>query len=89
MKTVEEILRPFIAQPYIETEGHFAVNNHNATSNTLKIAGLNQDYIIRAIKTCNPELLKEENSALLGEVIARLEQEMQPSVCKYENLKNL
>lgn len=89
MKTVEEILRPFIAQPYMAMEGHFAVNNHNATINTLKIAGLNKDYVIRAIKTCNPELLKEENAALLGEVVARLEQEMQPSTCKYENLKTL
>lgn len=89
MKTVDEILKPFTAQPYMAVEGHFAVNNHNASINTLKIAGLNEAYVIRAIKTCNPELLKEENAALLGEVIARLEQEMQPSVCKYENLKTL
>ena len=89
MKTVEEIIKPFTSQPYMETEGHFAVDNHNSTSNTLRIVGLNKEYVIRAIITCNPELKKEENAALLGEVIARVEQEMQLNTSKENISKTL
>ena len=86
MKTVEDILKPFIAQPDMKVEGHFAVDS-KGTKNMLKASGLNKEYIIRAIITCNPELKNEENAALLGEVIARVEQEMKPSETVIE--KNL
>ncbi len=78
MKTVDEILRPFVAQPDMTVEGHFGVES-KGSKNMLKISGLNKESIIKAIICCNPELRKEENAALLGEVIARVEQEMQPS----------
>lgn len=89
MKTVEDIVRPFIAQPYMNVEGHFAVDNKSLTKNTLKIAGLNVKSVMRNIITCNPELLNDENASLLGEVIARVEQEMAPSVCNYNIEKSL
>ena len=76
MKTVEEIIKPFIKQPYMTTEGHFGVDNKGATRNMLKEAGADKNQILRNIITCNPELRNPENAALLGEVIARVEQEM-------------
>ena len=88
MKTVDEILRPFMAQPDMIVEGHYAVKS-NGSKNMLKVEGLNKECVIRAIITCNPELRKEENAALLGEVIARVEQEMQPSVSSIQNTMSL
>ena len=78
MKTVEEIIKPFIAQPSVQTEGAFGVKSDN-TYNMLKSARANKADILRAIVTCNPELRNPENASLMGEVIARVEQEMAPS----------
>lgn len=79
MKTVEEILKPFIAQPSVKTEGAFGVKSDN-TYNTINRAGLNKVQILRDIVTCNPELRNPENADLMDAVIARVEQEMEPSV---------
>lgn len=78
MKTVEEIIRPFIEQPDMAVEGHFAVES-KGSKNMLKASGLNKDYVMRAIITCNPELRDEKNIDLLLAVEARVEKEMQPS----------
>lgn len=79
MKTVEDIIKPFIAQPSMNTEGAFGVKSNN-TYNTINRAGLNKDYILRQIITCNPELRNPENADLMDAVIARVEQEMEPAV---------
>ena len=73
MKTVDEILRPFVAQPSMRTEGFFAVNDTN-TRNILSRKGTNPSKVMYDIIACNPELKREENAALLGEVFARVEQ---------------
>ena len=78
MKTVEEIIRPFIEQPDMAVEGHFAVES-KGSKNMLKVSGLNKEYVMRAIITCNPELRDEKNIDLLLAVEARVEKEMQPS----------
>ncbi len=73
MKTVDEIIRPFVAQPSMKTEGFFGVNDTNLR-NTLSRKGTNPTKVMYDIIACNPELKREENAALLGEVFARVEQ---------------
>lgn len=79
MKTVEEIIKPFIAQPSINTEGAFGVKSDN-TYNTINRTGLNKEQILRNIVVCNPELKDPANADLMDEVIARVEQEMEPAL---------
>ncbi len=77
---VEEIIRPYVAQPAVPGFGHFATND-KGTVNTLKDSRTSYANVMYSIGT----LYREEfakNPELLDAVIERVQKEMEPSVSK-------